>query len=529
LDVKIADFAFSAPIGQTAFGTYRVSPAYPHLNYCAPEIFSDGEMGEGSDVYAWGATIASAFKKSSLFNATTIDDQISELQEIILPQFPTDDFRSLVAVSLSFDPALRPTIALIIQSKSFLQLSLRSLAFIDVILTKTDADRFTFYSNLLPSLSLFSNRMLRYKMEPLFLSEIQRDVRFAPPLIPLIFAIGRTFHRADFLNEIVAPLTPILQMASPENLALANFSVASIIVDRLDSTRQSAVLFPLFMSSLQSSSARLRTEALRKIPLLIAGMAIDSIMSSVLPALVALVEQGQETSVICAIVESLAQLLVKVDHNTFCGAVCPKILLCWHRIPTPELASAVEILLAGLRPEPPAVCKFVVPLVAEVLGARRADHDVQARLADAIARAVDSVVVHRGLEQRARTWQSPPPEAELAMPVKAVRIDFARQVFAPAPRASDPARHAPATKSPTLGDTIEAEVPVRAGREDAVVTRGSLTIQEIPMKTPPARIGLGGPDMSASPPAKKAVPSMFSGMQLGAPKKKASAASSSFV
>jgi hypothetical protein len=486
-------------------------------------------MGEASDVFAWGATIATAFKKAPLFEARTIQDQISELQEIVLPQFPTDDFRSLVAVCLSFDPAMRPTIALIVQSKVFLQLSLRSLAFIDIILTKTDAERFTFYSHLLPSLSLFSDRMLRYKMQPLFLSDVQRDVRFAPVLIPLIFAIAKNLNRTDFFHEIVVPLTPILQMASPEPLALANLSVASIIVDRLDPARHSTILHPLFISSLQSHSARLRGEALRKIPLLIAGMAAESIMSSLLPALVTLLEQAQEVPVICVIVESFTQLLVKVDHNGFCAVAFPKILLCWHRLPTPEFASSIELLLAGLRPEPLAVCKFVLPLIAGVLAARRADQDVQARLADAIARTVDSVVVHRGLEQRATTWEPPPPEEELKMPVKVVRIDFAQHIFRPAPRASEPPRQAPAAKRQTVSSTLETEVPVRAGREDTTAMRGSLASHEVPERMPPSPTGRDEVDMPESRPAKKAAPTMFSGMQLSGPKKKMNATSSSLV
>jgi serine/threonine protein kinase len=504
LEVKICDFTFAEPWWRP----YHVSPIHPRLNYSAPELLFDGDATAASDVFSWAAVIASSVNKKPLFDAMTIELYMQQLKERAMPEIASEDMRDIVIQGLKVDASLRPSVEEIIKSKGFLQLSIRSLRFIDMILTKTDADRFSFYANMVGALSLFSDRLLRYKMQPLFMTELRRDIRYGPAVIPLIFHIGCRFSQEDFMREIIVPLKPILQMTEPENLALANLSVTPIIVDRVEVDQHFDVLYPLFVSSLQSQSPRLRAEAVKRVPLVVAGTGERQILSSLLPTLLTFIDEIQDLSIVCSVVDCLAESLVKVNHDNFCELVFPKLVLCWCRVRCPGLASAIESLLARLKPSPPKVCKFVLPMASEVLSSRLAKATTETKLAAIIHAAVDTIVTDRHLIERTDGW-SPMrrPEAEIVPPIR-VSIDLAThsRVSAPSP--------GPLHKSSASTANVFALTEKRTGT------------------TPIARRNSSSDSYSTTTddqaPVPAAPPSMFAGMSLGGGKKKHAAASSFF-
>jgi hypothetical protein len=192
------------------------------------------------------------------------------------------------------------------------------------------------------------------------------------------------------MREIIVPLKPVHHKTDPEDLALANLSVTPIIVDQ-----HFDVLYPLFVASLQSQPTRLRAEAVKHIPLVVAGTTERQIFSSLVPALLTFVDEIQDLGIVCSVVDCLAKCLVKVNHDVFRELVFPKLVLCWCRARSGELAAAIESLLAKLKPTPPKVCKFVLPMASDVLSSRLAEAPTETKLAAIVHAAVGAIVTDR--------------------------------------------------------------------------------------------------------------------------------------
>jgi hypothetical protein len=244
----------------------------------------------------------------------------------------------------------------------------------------------------------------KYKLQPLFISDLRRDLRYGPVLVPLIFNIGRKYEKVAFMREVVVPLQGVLSRASPDELALANLSVTPIIVDRVDVNEQFGVLDPFFMASLQSASDRLRGEAIKHIPHLIANMTEDGVLTSLIPTLLGLVEDVQDIHVVCAVVDCLGQCLARINSDTFCGRTIPKLLLCWNRICRAELAASIANILQLLCPSPASICRYVLPIGADVLSSKKADLATEDILATIINESVDALMTNRKFPQRMVNW-----------------------------------------------------------------------------------------------------------------------------
>jgi serine/threonine protein kinase len=437
LQIKLSDFTFCWCAMQPAFrfNPFDISPAYPHLNFSAPEVLLDEAISPACDVFSWASVVLCCLTRRCFFDATTVEDQMRQIQTRPIPILSSEDMRELIINGLRIEPTLRPKVDDIIKSRAFLQLSIRSLRFLDAILTKSGPERHTFYSNFLPTLPLFSDRLLRYRLQPIFLNDLLRDVRYGPVLIPLIFNIGRRYDKADFMREIIVPLRKILEMTVPEELALANLSVTPIIIDRVEVNSQCDVLSPLFIASLHSSSSRLRGEALKHIPLMIASMTEDVILASLVPTLLRFIDEISDISIVCAVLEGLGQCLAKVHPDTFCEVAIPKLMLCWNRVKQPHLALAIEFVLRKLHPTSPMVCKFVIPIAAEVLASRKARPATQSQLATIINDSIDAIMSERNLVARSANWQPQvvrdPNRLILPVHVTALNLDR-RQRFAEA-------------------------------------------------------------------------------------------------
>jgi SCY1-like protein 2 len=495
LDVKLCDLSFSVAVAQPiARPAFSVSPVCPPLHFSAPEVLFDGPISPACDVFSWAAVLIFCLNGGPFFDSGTVEDQMAQIQDKPLPAAAVDDLRDVLTNSLLIEPSLRPAFDEILRSKAFLPLAIRSLRFVDLIADREDAERYDFYSKLRPSLPLFSDRILRYKLQPLFIADLMRDVRYGPVLIPLIFNIGRKYDKTSFMREIVIPLQGVLARASPEELVLANLSVTPIIVDCLDVNEQFGVLYPLFMASLQSKSDRLRGEAIKHIPHLIANMTEDGILTSLIPTLLGLVEDVHDIHVVCSVVDCMGQCLARVNSDTLCLRAIPKLMLCWNRIRRSELAASIANILQLLHPTSGLVCRYVLPVAADILSSKKVDLATENLLATIISESVDALMRSRKLTQRAENW----------MPKIAVdSVKLAR----------------PVRVAPLSGATQGQEVAIEAKQSQSAL--GNALFGRTKSAGEGERFSFGQQAVVARPEreATKRQPSLFSGMTMGVPKK----------
>jgi SCY1-like protein 2 len=495
LQVKLCDFTFSVSVTQGyKYPEYEVSPLWPGLHYSAPEILLNENVSISSDVFSWAAVLAFCFKHDLFFDSANVDDQMRQIQGRSIPDIANGELRELIVRSLHIDASCRPSVDEIVKSKAFLQLSIRSLRFLDNIFVQSKRDRIQFYGRLIPTLTVFSDRLLDHKLYPLFVGELLSDDGYGPALIPIIFRIGRRYDKPAFMRKVIEPLQHILRRTDPEELAFANLAVTPIIIDRVDVDRQSDVLYPLFIACLQSRSTRLRGEVLKHIPGMIASMSEQVILASLLPTLLGFLHDVDDTSVCCSVVECLGQCLAKVHPDAFCEHVVPKMLICWQRIELPQLAAAIEFVLRKVRPSSAYVCKYVVPIAAEILASRRADAATDNALAVVITQSMDVILSDRNLIARSASWQ--PEDAmdppRIAAPVRVAALDLLQRR-----RGASDVEH-------------QSKNVVEGGR----ARNGSDTVAtQKPRRSVPT-------DVAPPRPAQAGQPDLFSGMSMGGPRKR---------
>jgi hypothetical protein len=385
-------------------------------------------VSPSADVFSWASVVIFCFNRQPFFDAKTIEIQMRHIQGKRLPALIPDELRQVVATSMHIDASCRPSVDEIVKSKAFLQMSVRSLRFLDNILLRTPAERSDFYTKLVPTLPIFSDRILRHHLYPLFMSELISDERYAPVLVPLIFHIGKRYAPAEFMNEILNPLRHVFKRTVPEELGFANLSVTPIILDRVAVEQQCEVLYPLFIASLQSPSAGLRGEALKHIPGMIASMSEEIIQRTLMPTLLEFIDEARDLSVCCSVIECLGQCLAKVHPDAFCECVVPKLLICWQRVRVPQLAVAIEFLLRKMRPSPLAVSKYVVPIAAEILASRQAGAATENALIAIINGSMDKIITERNLIARAANWRDDGVlDREIVTPIQVAALDLDRQ------------------------------------------------------------------------------------------------------
>jgi hypothetical protein len=430
LQVKLCDFTFATPDYQDfAYTPFRVSPLFPSLHFSAPEILLNEIVSPAADVFSWASVMVFCFARGPFFDAKTVEQQMTQVQERELPALPTDEMREMLRQALHIDAFCRPSLDELVHSKAFLQLSIRSLRFIDEILTKSPDDRYAFYEKMAPTLPLFSERILKTKFAPLFLRQVLADDRYAPALVPLLLNLAARFDAAYFASAVDA-LRALLQRVTPPQLALANLSVAPLLAER---GNQAETLQPLFVAALQSDEAEVRAEALARLPAVVAGLGARAVLDSLVPALAALL-LAADCAGCCAAVECLGLCLERVPADDFCERAIPGIGRAWERIAEPPLARAIQRLLTLLRPSPDPICRFVVPLAAGILASPVAERDVGLGMVAVIGTAMDAVIGQRRLEERAAVWV-PLVDADEAAIQEPVRPVGASGANTEAPRA----------------------------------------------------------------------------------------------
>ena len=414
MEVKICNLAFASPILNengligSKIGAYTAALNQPDINFTAPEVISNQQILVQSDVFSYGALLLTLVLKRIAFSPGSAQDLIAQAQTVPM-QIPTTvapELKELIISCCQVNPTLRPTFDTILLSNTFTSLEMRVLKYMDMIITKENADKFTFFKNLPTALPSFSPRMLRNKFAPIFISEVQNEIRFGPLLIPFCVTIGKDMDNDEFYKQIVVPLAKFFTVSNPPDVLSSVFAVLDVLVNKIDKDKQYDIIYPIFISALQSNSPRLHNEATEHIPLLINSMTQQSIQASFFPRLLEFITQTNDISTIQACIKCMVPCTVKIDSDWFAQTVLPKLLEVVLKRNSPEFAAPIAEMLEKVRPSTESCLKYVIPLSSTILSLPQVENHIQLKFCNIISGVVDRIKKERKLFEPSKLMQT---------------------------------------------------------------------------------------------------------------------------
>lgn len=397
LDLKLCDFTFAAPvineygISIIRTGQWLFSPFMPKINFTSPEVINNLQTSSQVDIFSYAMTIAAAYLGRPLLSCSSVDEYLRVIQSrsFQIPQSIPQEVRDLIINCLNPFPDSRPDINHILQSKIFESLPLKALQYIEVIVTKTDEDRYTFYNGVAKVLGVFSIRILQSRFLPLFIEDVLREPRFGPVLIPQIFEIGRSMDSFSFYQEIIIPLQPLFTNSDSPECLLALLTSIPAIVENINEYQYQQVCFPMISTAFSSNISTLHEEALKHIPLIVSKVTSTTVENELIPSIVELFSTSTDIKIVSSCIKCIAKCLPKLNHDVIAETVTEKITAAWNRLSgPPEMADAVLIIVKQLKATSLNSVRFVVPMVSEILASDRIDPPTQLALSEYILEAV---------------------------------------------------------------------------------------------------------------------------------------------
>lgn len=401
LDLKLCDFTYSAPIineygiSIIRAGQWAFSPFMPKLNFTSPEVINNLQTSSQADIFSYAMTIAAAYIGRPLLSCSSIDEYLRVIQSRSI-QFPPSipqEVRDLIFNCLSPFPDTRPDMNKILQNEIFQSLPLKALQYIEVIVTKTDEDRYTFYQGVAKVLSVFSIRILQSRFLPLFIEDVLREPRFGPVLVPQIFEIGRSMDSFSFYQDIVVPLQPLFTKSDNPECLLAILASIPTIVDNINEYQYQQTCFPMLSTAFASNISALHEEALSHIPLIVSKISNTTVEGELIPSIVELFSTSTDIKIVSSCIKCIAKCLPKLNHDIIAETVTEKITAAWNRLSgPPEIADAVLVIIKQLRATSLNSVRFIVPMVSEILASDRIDPPTQLALSQYILEMVNQYV-----------------------------------------------------------------------------------------------------------------------------------------
>jgi SCY1-like protein 2 len=404
LALKLSLFTWAVPLGSAPrFGPFALHPFHPPLNFSSLEFVLNQSPDSATDIFSFGCVFASVVLGRPVFDCQTVDDYTAAvLTPVPLPEAVFPEVRDLIRRSLSPNPADRPSFDEILLHPAFQTTPLAALRYLDTLVTKTDEDRYTFFKGFATTFPNFSARLLGSKMVPLLISEVLREPRLGPVILPLLFEIARHFDKATFHSIVFTPLAGLLTSPDPPQCLLAVLASLPIIIDQIEDGRHYELCYPIIAAAISTTAPQLHREALAHIPKLLDTMTSETVDREVVPALIELFSVSDDVKVVSACVQSLADCLPKIDHDSFSRRVVPRITAAWNRLGEPAaLADACLYVVERLRVSVEVAMREVVPMVSEVLASDASPPPTQRRLCAYItARTEEFVATQMAGERR---------------------------------------------------------------------------------------------------------------------------------
>ena len=527
LDLKLCDFTYAAPvineygISIIRTGQWLYAPFMPKLNFTAPEVINNLQTSTQADIFSFGMTIAATYLGRPLLSCSSPDEYLRVIQTRSI-QFPSSipqEVRDLIFSCLNPFPDGRPDISKILQNKIFESLPLKALQYIEVIITKTDEDRYTFYNGVAKVLSVFSIRILQSRFLPLFITDVLREPRFGPVLIPQIFEIGRSMDSFSFYQDIIVPLQPLFTKTDNPECLLAILASMPVIVDNINEFQYHETCFPMLSSAFMSNISALHEEALSHVPLIVSKISSTTVENELIPSIVELFSTSTDIKIVSSCIKCIAKCLPKLNHDIIAETVTEKITAAWNRLSgPPEMADAALIIVKQLKATSLNSVRFIVPMVSEILASDRIDPPTQLALSEYITEAVAHFIKFQSSSSSAANtnqWLNKIGKNKSKQTNTGMSIDQFKKVI-------DTSDSPQVSFSSLRRQSYDPHEPNQSSAKSRFGANNTL---------PPSNLGLTNNPVTASTPEfdqtenRRSTPSMFAGMKTSQPgdQKRASA------
>jgi serine/threonine protein kinase len=395
LAVKLFSFQWAATLTNTNQAVVPAkllhSKVLADLQFQAPEVLSAQNATALTDVFIFGLFMYTAFTGQNLSTADTLSEILNALPVRIGSVYNVPaDFRSLIQSCLSMVPSGRPAFSEVLQSTAFQSMQMKSLRYIDLLMTKDPADKLKFYKGLALKIETFSPTLLRIKILPALLAEIGRDVRFAPVLLSSILFIGVPLSTEEFMSVIWIKLAPLTNLTTPPEISIALLKDIQKIIAKIDRSLHKDYVYPIVTSALQSSDPKIHREVLAQIPYIVSQMTNVSVRSLLLPRILDLAGSSADPANISSSIRCISECLQKADHDSFAADVLPKLMDIWHKTRSTSVGSAIVSVIEKLNAGSDLMMTKAVPLAAEIAGAHSLELDDRNRLCDWIVTTVQN-------------------------------------------------------------------------------------------------------------------------------------------
>ena len=451
LNIHLMNFDYSTPLtGQEIVPSPQLAIQDPYADNTLrpPEYLGKKELSNTSDVFLFGLFFYNLLSGKKLYENGDPSQLIA-----VIPSYARNitgvppEFMNILTSCLNSDPIQRPAFSRIIEDPAFNSMQMKSLRYIDMILTKQPADKFKFYKGLASKIDYFSPKLLRTKILPKLLEECKNDIRFAPILLASIFQISKDYDSIDFQNNVWAKISFLSGVSDPPEVAIALLRNIWLLLKKLDIRIHKDYVYPIFFTALQSSNARVQAECLEKVDLIIEEMNETSIQSSLIPRLMELTSSAQDANVSAGGLKCVAKCLHKIDNESFIVDYFQKIVDLWNKRNGEAIANAIYSISENINASPDALVVRVVPLLALIAGSHSCKEELKVKLCNLIIKFVSSLrdakeIVDQKKQQEATVNETDNPFAPQPSPAKK-GDDKAEDIFGTTPSKPVPPISAP--------------------------------------------------------------------------------------
>lgn len=387
MSVKLIHFQWCSPISQEGLisvpDKLYSSRVLTEYRFKPPEVLSKKEVRSSADIFIYGLFMYYLFAGESLLKAEQPNEILNEMPTRICNIYGVpSEFKLLLQQCLSIEPSTRPSFLEILQNQAFQSMQLKSLRYLDMILTKDPQDKFKFYKGLASKIDDFSPTLSKIKILPILLKECANDVRFAPILLTPILKISAQFSNPEFMREVWTPLSFMTTIINPPEVSISLLKNLSSIMDKIDKAVHKDHVYPIVFAALQSSDPRIHRECLPQLHLIIDEMNEAGIRGQILPRILDLASNSTDMKIASSAIYIVRDCLSRIDNDAFATDGLPRLAQIWQKVKNASVGFAIVETVEILKASNDIMMTKAIPIASEILGSHAIEGDVKNRLCD---------------------------------------------------------------------------------------------------------------------------------------------------
>lgn len=240
------------------------------------------------DVFSFGLIIYAALTKVGLLSG--IQDNIGHYKTMIqslnmnsLSSLPSQ-VQPFVLKMLSLSPSQRPPITAVFDATYFQNdVLLRALQFLEGMVGKDPMQKASFLRDLEQFWSQFDVRVIRYKILPPLMLELQNPM-LQSLIIPFVFKASGNQSKEEFESYTLPSLRTVLESIKGDAL-LTVLNHCDPLTKVMTRATVAEVLLPIFLRAFDQNVPKIQEESLRKAPPIFECLDYEQLKSKVLPRL----------------------------------------------------------------------------------------------------------------------------------------------------------------------------------------------------------------------------------------------------